>query len=816
MMRQLGKNIVLMVILGQLLIFGLSVCACSQGIDFVECKYPIDYTKDIFSKVNVLESNQTCSILDIYIYKLCNEKKQVDMVDYDVLTLPDYAYTDEIGKPQLPVIREVLAIPVGSSVNAKILEYNSSTYKNFKIYPVQPPQPDDVNESSSKDATSFAIDREFYTQNAFYPSDTVKIGTPGTWRDLAIINLEFSPTSFNPATGELNAISHIRIALEYKRNITAEKELNVSRETIDPTFDKMYKRSILNYDLIEKDVLQTNLSSNISDSVKEARNLTDVGIDNEIDAAPVILSIRHDDHSTYNATKPLLDWHANNDQAYIAWYFKTGVQVTDTKIKDLIAARYAEYPSLKYVIIWGDISFMPWHLADSAVTSGDKIPGDYWYSLLAGDDLYPEVAVGRMSVDGDAEIQNVVTKTLSYLNTPEEWWSDNVLLVAHKEGAPYQFQGNQETIRSTSYNYPLVFSHLYGASAASGGDIATNKMVNDAINNRVRIVNYRGHGGMTCWCSAWNTANEDYTTANAASLTNTINPVIFAICCQTAHLDYSSQTLSEAFTKPLSNGAVAYYGASRVSWRTPNDWMDIYIFDAIGNLNIREIGLITDYAKVRTLTRDSSAYTKDGLNMYLWLGDPTLPIKDYTVTKPTMTNDGAASGIGYTVATVGAQITSTGGENPHLYIGWGTSDASTGSWPNNKDLEIQGVGTYPADLSGLTPGTQYYYRCYATNSGGTGWASSTATFNTSMIVPVVRGLDKGAWYNTWDGTSWSNWQNLGGQLDLVTATSSGNDVYAFVRGLDKALYYKKWDGTSSSWSNWQYLGGQLDLVAATS
>jgi len=620
-----------MVILWLSLVFGLSICAHSQGIDFIECRDSTYYANDIFSKANVLVSNKTCTILDIDVYKLCTEKKQIEMVDYDVLTLPGYTYTHEVGKPQLPVIREILAIPDGSSANVKVIECNNSSYEKFNIYPVQPPQMDDANEPLSIDGVPFAIDREFYDQNVFYPKDIVKVGTPGTWRDLSIVNLEFNPISFNPATGELNVISHIRIVLEYMhmQNITLDGNFNASNRSIDPTLDKIYQRSVLNYKYIEPEVLQTYLSSNIRPTVDEAAILSKCSTDgSQTDENPVILSIRHTDHGSYEAIKPLLDWHANNGQPYIAYRFNSGFAVADTDIKNLIAREFAKYPTLMYVIIWGDISYMPWHLSDSAVTSGEKIPGDYWYSLLAGDDLYPEVAVGRMSVDTATEFQDAVTKTLSYLNTPEGWWSDNVLLIAHKQYAPSEYQENQESIRSASYNYPLIFSHLYGASTANKGDSATNEQVNRAINNRIGIVDYRGHGGATGWAD-WNVAGQYYSTASALSLANTIKPVFFAICCETAHLDKTEQTLSEAFAKPLSIGAVNYFGASRSSYRPQNDLMNIYIFDSIGNLNIRETGSITNSAKERTLTKDNSAYAKDNLNMYLWLGDPALPIKDY-------------------------------------------------------------------------------------------------------------------------------------------------------------------------------------------
>jgi hypothetical protein len=159
-------------------------------------------------------------------------------------------------------------------------------------------------------------------------------------------------------------------------------------------------------------------------------------------------------------------------------------------------------------------------------------------------------------------------------------------------------------------------------------------------------------------------------------------------------------------------------------------------------------------------------------------------------TPPTVTNDGAASGIGSSVATVGAQITSTGGENPALYIGWGTADAGTGSWQHTETLGTQGIGTYYKDLSPLTPATKYYYRAYATNSGGTGWASSSANFTTLASPPTVTN-DGGASNIT------SNSSRLNGE---ITGTGGSNPAVT--------IYYGLTDGgtDSSSWSNHSSLG----------
>ena len=185
------------------------------------------------------------------------------------------------------------------------------------------------------------------------------------------------------------------------------------------------------------------------------------------------------------------------------------------------------------------------------------------------------------------------------------------------------------------------------------------------------------------------------------------------------------------------------------------------------------------------------------------------------VSSPVVTNDGGASGIGHTVATLGAQITDTGGSNPELHICWGTSNGGTNpsSWQHNANLGTKGKGTYYYDASPLTPGTTYYYRSYAKNSAGTGWASSTVAFTTTMLS---NGVDKlgnykgnGIWavdYNgngKWDGTSIDRLFAFGSSTDQPVVgdwNGDGKDDLGNYKGNGIwAVDYNgngKWDGTS--------------------
>jgi hypothetical protein len=104
------------------------------------------------------------------------------------------------------------------------------------------------------------------------------------------------------------------------------------------------------------------------------------------------------------------------------------------------------------------------------------------------------------------------------------------------------------------------------------------------------------------------------------------------------------------------------------------------------------------------------------------------------VTGLTVTNDGGASLVTTSSARLNGEITDTGNENPTVHICWGRSDGGTGSWEHDENLGTKGQGIFSKDISGLTSGAPYYYRCYASNSAGTSWAGITAQFSTTSGV----------------------------------------------------------------------------------
>jgi len=98
-----------------------------------------------------------------------------------------------------------------------------------------------------------------------------------------------------------------------------------------------------------------------------------------------------------------------------------------------------------------------------------------------------------------------------------------------------------------------------------------------------------------------------------------------------------------------------------------------------------------------------------------------------------------ASGVSPFSATLGAEVTSTGGEDPRVYFVWGADNqgADPDAWDHEVDMGIRGTGPLNTTLSGLSRMTQYYWSLYAVNSGGLSWAGPAAMFVTLPEAPSL-------------------------------------------------------------------------------
>ena len=103
-------------------------------------------------------------------------------------------------------------------------------------------------------------------------------------------------------------------------------------------------------------------------------------------------------------------------------------------------------------------------------------------------------------------------------------------------------------------------------------------------------------------------------------------------------------------------------------------------------------------------------------------------------TLPTVTT-GSVSDVTATSAMCGGEVTADGGaEVTARGVCWGTSETPTVADAHTSDGT--GIGTFTSSITGLTEGTTYYVRAYATNSEGTAYGDQLTFMTSSSTTPT--------------------------------------------------------------------------------
>ena len=540
----------------------------------------------------VIETSDYYIILDVELLGFYKENVVENGTTYQKLSFPGYQTTHDIGLPALPNISELIRVPDGSNLNITVFNETVTYFSGYTIYPYQTPLLED------EVPIGFDIDETFYSTNAYYPGNSVTLSAIMSFRNVANTNMVLTPIKHNPVEEKLEILTSFQVRIYF------DQMLDISAINFSETFDKLHKKTILNY------VTPTTISPSKSTDY----NLLIISADQYENELGTFINLKI---GKGYKTKLVTVSEIGN---------------TATLIKNYIANEYSNN-NIEYVLLVGDYSDIP-HVLDNEwpydCPWGTNNPySDYGYGCI-DNDYQAEVLIGRFSIQNVNELNNIINKSISYeLNPPLDNWMQKCLLIAHKENAPGKYQGCKETIRTASYSIMSpIFDIAYGSHSSEGGNDATNQTIIDAINDGRGVVNYRGHGyPQDEWKSDWSYEGVGFGQNQISMLTNNNKtPIVFSISCSNGWIS-GMYGLGESFTC-YNNGAVAFYSATRFSYTSQNHTLDQSIFDYAFNIgNFNTISEITTAAITEMLVDWSYVCdAKWNARIYLWLGDPTLEI----------------------------------------------------------------------------------------------------------------------------------------------------------------------------------------------
>ncbi len=307
--------------------------------------------------------------------------------------------------------------------------------------------------------------------------------------------------------------------------------------------------------------------------------------------------------------------------------------------------------STKYVLLGGDVDFIPCRFAYAMTCSAgyspgreDTVPCDLYYADLQGNwdldndgsygeiedsiNLYPDLFVGRAPVNTIDEAQRFVNKILTYEKNPQLNYLDNGLFTAEILWTdPYTDQAvHKNKIGDESFPTNFEITKLY---QSLGNE--TKAAVMQAIRDGQNLINHDGHG----WIDLISVGGWPHRIYSADFDTITNGPrygILYSIGCWTNAFDYAS--VSEAFVNSPNGGGVAYIGNSSYGWGSPgnpgfgySDRFDSRFFHALFNEDNFHLGEALTIAKAYFIpySREENVYRWHQYQINL-LGDPEMPV----------------------------------------------------------------------------------------------------------------------------------------------------------------------------------------------
>lgn len=296
---------------------------------------------------------------------------------------------------------------------------------------------------------------------------------------------------------------------------------------------------------------------------------------------------------------------ANYQTEFINWKRSLGFDVfvinrvdagsTIQQIRETIRTHYLEHKS-DYLLLLGDTvgsysiptNFYP--SPEYAENDAD----DHYYTLLEGDDYFPEMLVGRFSFNDIREFIVMTTKTVRYEREPhmgDPSWMKRGLAIAgnYAEGnlRPTTPVWMSRWLREKmlDFGYAAVDTVFYPPSYPGTSSIS------QSINRGVQFISYRGWGDANGW---------HYPSFHIPDLANTYNndkmPIVYSIVCNTGDFANSvNPSFGEAWmrmgTAANLGGCVAFVGPSDLHTKTRyNNTISSGAYRSIFDYGVRGFG----------------------------------------------------------------------------------------------------------------------------------------------------------------------------------------------------------------------------------
>jgi hypothetical protein len=260
------------------------------------------------------------------------------------------------------------------------------------------------------------------------------------------------------------------------------------------------------------------------------------------------------------------------------------------------------------------------------------IPSDHTFALLSGDDLLPDVAIGRIPAKNVAEALSVVDKIIRFEQAYASPVSRLPRLLFLADNADYGGNFCYENLSSGAYvppDFPQVHFCLEPTGPISNSSGLTpqifatvtsmqTEMAAQANDTGVFMMDYRGHGSIENWAS-----EEILSIGQADFWDNLDHPLILLSAdCLDGHFAWPDRPgLGETFLKLDGRGSAAHWSSSGLGYTFEHSALHTRFLEGIFSVGLTRIGDAVNYSKI---LYDQAGLHESELYSFVLLGDPAM------------------------------------------------------------------------------------------------------------------------------------------------------------------------------------------------
>jgi len=570
------------------------------------------------ARVDILDQSAGGTTFEVTVPGIEVSAERRDGRDFSRVTFPGGQPAPlTVGRPEVPMIPVLLAIPTGARVSVHLVSIETQEFQVKPVMPFQPAPP------IGRQPDKFVFDQGYYARDESYPATEAAVKLTAGWHDLGVASIHVYPVQVNPGRGTARVASRMVVRADFSGGAYPQ--------TVTGWMIPMYSRLVANW---------------------PGLNLPPAQYD---PAAHEYLAIAYGQWYDNAALRNMLAWIAQRGYRDTMMQVNAKGMIAES-VKALIRTEYeAHNHALRWVLLVGEpdqITVDSYPNPCSIV--GHEGPykfGDYLYSDFGngqGDsapDFFPEVGIGRICVNEmtTGDLNAIVAKTMNYqldpkgpsLQHPYDWLSKMQLVNMDSSPGGYSYPAMEKVKNHALSFYEFQRYHI-------DGQYKDNDDVIDSVNAGAGSVLYFGHGAQNCWWK-WSHHGTDEVYLFAEQIDQMDNghmtPVVVQLACYPGDIRYWSDCLTESWIRKPDGGAVAAMGCTDLMYCWPDSAPMLEQFaSAIGDyadsvsggghvysdprINLGDIKMMLNASMAVAGSDQDSAM----ILSYLLLGDPSLPM----------------------------------------------------------------------------------------------------------------------------------------------------------------------------------------------